>query len=177
MAASNVTSLKTESVSIGAVGSEVAIAATPAEINRSCDVSNRIVTLTADISITEALHEGKTLLLGEVGGNASLTVTLPAATGGGARYRFVVSVVNTSNYVIAALTTDVMSGGIIISDGADAQSFFADGTDDKLTMNGTTTGGLTIGDWVEVQDILDGNWHVTGFVGGSGTEATPFAAS
>ena len=157
--------------------SGTAITASAAEINRNNDVSSRLVTLTADTTITEALHEGKTCLLGEVGGNAQLTVTLPEATGSGAKYRFVVSVVNTSNYVIAALTTDTFSGGIVMNDGATCQGFFANGTDDKMTMNGTTTGGVTIGDWVQFEDILDTTWHVTGVISGSGTEATPFAAT
>lgn len=155
------------------------LTATADEINRNNDVSGRLVTLTGDTSITEATHEGKTCLLGEVGGDASLTATLPEATGSGAKYRFVISVVNTSNYVIAALTTDTFSGNIVMlsADAATAQGFFADGTDDKMTMNGTTTGGVTIGDWVQFEDILDTTWHVTGIITGSGTEATPFSSS
>ena len=178
-------------LAVGGTGSEITVAsatgslshagteitATAAEINRNNDVSSRLVTLTGDTSITAALHEGKTCLLGEVGGNASLTCTLPEATGSGNKFRFVVTVVNTSNYVIAALTTDTFSGGIVMNDGATCQGFFADGTDDKMTMNGTTTGGVTIGDLVQFEDILDTTWHVTGVISGSGTEATPFAAS
>ena len=153
------------------------ITASAGEINRNLDVSSRMVTLTGDTTIVEATHEGKTCLLGEVGGNAQLTVTLPEATGTGARYRFVVTVVNTSNYIIAAKTSDTLSGGIVMNDGATCQGFFADGTDDKMTMNGTTTGGLTIGDWVQFEDILDTTWHVTGVISGNGTEATPFSAT
>src|SRR3990172_2184413 len=59
-----------------------------------------MVTITATGSITAAAHAGRTLLLGEVGGDALVTITLPAATGTGNRYVFMVSVVNTSNYVI-----------------------------------------------------------------------------
>ena len=54
-----------------------------------------IVTLVATGSITIAAHAGRILLMGEVGGNAAATFTLPAATGSGAEYRFIVSVVNT----------------------------------------------------------------------------------
>src|SRR5688500_2428973 len=84
-----------------------AVSATAAEINRATDLSARIVTLAATGAITEALHEGKTLLLTVAG--ASATYTLPAATGSGARYRFVVGEVNTSNYVIKSVAgADVM---------------------------------------------------------------------
>ena len=55
-----------------------------------------IVTLTATASITTADHVGRTLLMGEVGGDAAATFTLPAATGTGSVFKFVVSVVNTS---------------------------------------------------------------------------------
>ena len=171
------TKLSPTTLAVGASGSEVDFTATPTEINRNNDVSSRLVTLTGDTTITEALHEGKTCLLGEVGGNAALAVTLPEATGSGSKYRFVVSVVNTSGYTIAALTSDTLSGGIVMNDGATCQGFFADGTDDKMVMNGTTTGGLTIGDWIQFEDILDTTWHVTGVVSGNGTEATPFSAT
>jgi len=39
-----------------------------------------LVTITATGAITAATHAGRILLLGEVGGNAQATLTLPAAT-------------------------------------------------------------------------------------------------
>jgi len=159
----------------------LASGASAAEINRVADVSARVVTLTADTTIVEATHEGKTLLLGEVGGNALLTVTLPAATGGGARYRFVVSVVNTSNYVINASTNSADFVGFIVANSTGdtpdlAQPWPAGATDNTITLNGTTSGGQAIGDWIEVQDVLANEWMVTGLVSASGTEVTPFSA-
>lgn len=155
------------------------IDATAAEINRATDVSARIVTLTGDTTLTEATHEGKTLLLGEVGGNAALAATLPAATGGGAKYRFVVSVVNTSGYTIKVVGDDIMAGSILMNqDTADTLVGFNTAADsDTITLNGTTTGGVSIGDYVELQDVLANTWAVTGIVTGSGTEATPFSAA
>src|SRR4051812_17300802 len=74
---------------------------------------SRLRILTAATTITSELHDGQTLLMGAAG--ASLSFTLPAATGTGAKFRFRVSVVNTSNYVIqVANSTDVMAGGIIM---------------------------------------------------------------
>jgi hypothetical protein len=156
------------------------VLATAAEINRVADVSTRIVTLTGDTTIAAATHEGKTLLLGEVGGNAQLTATLPAATGSGARYRFVVSVVNTSNYIVAANGTDVLKGVVVTldNDSNAATAYAASGTDDKITLNGTTTGGQ-IGDWLEFEDVLAATWHVTGMllVPAGSNVADPFSAT
>ena len=157
----------------------VAVTATAAEVNRATDVSGRVVTIVETGAITEALHEGKTCLLAEVGGNAAVTLTLPAATGGGARYRFVVGVVNTSGYTIKSVVgTDLMQGAVIGDDGAAVTTTLrwqAGATDDTFTLNGTTTGGVTIGDWVEFEDILATGWAVRGVISQSGTEATPFS--
>ena len=46
-----------------------------------------------------------------------------------------------------------------------------------ITLNGTTTGGVNKGDWIELEDIASGVWGVAGTITGSGTEATPFSAA
>jgi hypothetical protein len=158
------------------------LTATAAELNRAADVSARVVTLTGDTSITAAAHEGKICLLGEVGGDASLTVTLPEATGSGAAYKFVVSVVNTSNYVIQVATDDIMQGQIITTSTTDtpdlSQAWPTAADSDTITMNASTTGGLSIGDFVELIDILTDTWYVFGITTSSGaSEATPFSAA
>jgi len=140
-----------------------------------------IVTLTGDTTITAASHAGKTMLLGEVGGNAALAVTLPAATGTGNRYRFVVSVVNTSNYVIKVVGNDIFSGNIITNSTGDtpdlAQPWPTAADSDTITLNGTDQGGAKIGDFIEVQDILADTWALYGVTTSSGTEATPYTAA
>jgi hypothetical protein len=155
--------------------------ATAAEITRVADVSTRIVTLVASGAISLATHEGKTLLLGEVGGNALAAFTLPAATGSGAKYLFKVSVVNTSSYTITTDGTDVFKGKVLthdadITDGTLLHAFSAT-TQTILTLNGTTTGGAIIGDWVELEDTLSGSWSVRGIVtcAASSNPATPFS--
>lgn len=155
------------------------VLATAAEINRATDVSTRIVTHVATGAITLADHEGKINLLGEVGGNAAVTLTLPAATGTGGRYRFIVSVVNTSNYLIKVTTDDTMDGSILsLQDAADTVVGWETAADsDTITLNGTTTGGVSIGDWVELIDIATDQWMVTGIVTSSGSEATMFSAT
>lgn len=156
----------------------VGILATAAEINRATDVSTRIVNVAVDTSITEVLHEGKTIVLG--GAGTSRTMTLPAATGGGGRYRFVVGAVNTSNYVFKSVVgTDLFEGAVLmITDAGDAvEAFEAGATDDTMTLNGTTTGGAAVGDWVEFEDISATGWAVRGTLTGTGDEVTPFSDS
>jgi hypothetical protein len=50
-------------------------------------------------------------------------------------------------------------------------------TSDTITLNGTTTGGVSIGDWVEIVDVASGVFAATGLTTSSGTEATPFSAT
>lgn len=146
---------------------------------KAVEAANRLVTITATGAITAALHEGKTCLLAEVGGDAIVTLTLPAATGSGGRYRFVVNVVNTSSYVFKSVAgADVMRGHVIGNDGGGVTTpvvWAAGATDDTVTINGTTTGGVTRGDWIEFEDIATDGWAVRGIVSQSGTEATPFS--
>lgn len=111
---------------------------------------------------------------------AGVTVTLPAATGSRARYRFIVGTTVTSNSdkIQVANATDVMAGFAIQSQdaGATLQMFEAGASDDTITMNGSSTGGIR-GDVVEVIDIAAGVWAVDVRLAGTGTEATPFSAA
>ena len=102
------------------------------------------------------------------------------ATGGGARFRFVVGEVNTSNYIINSVVgTDLMEGIIIGASTTDsatdaARTWLSGATDDSVLLNGTTTGGVAIGDWVEFEDLSATGWFVRGMITQSGSEATPF---
>ena len=141
-----------------------------------------LVTLTEDTTITNAAHAGRVLLMGEVGGDAAATFTLPAATGTGSVFKFVVSVVNTSNYLIkVADATDTIDGQIMITDadGTDASSMVTAATSDTITLNGTTTGGGAIGDYVEVIDIASNQYAVNGMVtcAAGSNPATMFSAT
>ena len=142
-----------------------------------------LVTLTADTTITNAAHAGRILLMGEVGGDASATFTLPAATGTGAEFKFIVSVVNTSNYVIQVTGDDTIDGSVVVTndstDGGTASliSWPTVAASDTITLNGTTTGGVNIGDYILLTDIATDQYSVSGLLNASGTEATPFSAS
>jgi len=137
------------------------------------------VTLVATGAITAAAHSGRKLYMGEVGGNAAATFTLPAATGSGATYHFIVSVVNTSNYVIQVTGDDTIDGSVILhQDSANTVvSFNTVAASDTITLNGTTKGGVSIGDELTLIDSLADQYIVKGVLTASGTEATPFSAA
>lgn len=108
------------------------------------------------------------------------TVTLPAASGTGKTFKFVVGTTVTSNsYIVqVASASDVMIGNALLAqDSADtAVMFEAGATADTITLNGTTTGGIK-GDWVELIDVASGVWFVHVCGSATGTEATPFSAA
>ena len=141
--------------------------------------SSRIVTETAAFTVTPERHGGRTTFLSLLAG---YTVTLPAAIGSGIIYRFHIGIVRTSgNYIInCSPTTDNFEGSAVLIDtdspDNEATGFVTTGSDDnRITMNATTTGGLTIGDYLELLDAASGVWHVRAVLTGSGSIATPFS--
>ena len=140
-----------------------------------------IHTFTATDAITEVEHAGRTLLLGEVGGNAEVTLTLPAASGTGNVYKFIVSVTNTSNYIIKVANASDTIDGIMLyldEDGTAVTAFPTVAASDTITLNGGTTGGI-IGDYLEIIDIATNQFHVRGVqrVAAGANPATPFSAT
>ena len=131
----------------------------------------------ATLAVRADAHLGTPIVLSRAAG---VTATLPAATGSGNAYEFLVATTVTSNdYIIeVANATDVMTGtAILFADGGDTVVGFATaGTSDTITMDGTTTGGIT-GAKVKVTDIASGQWFVEVISDASGTEATPFSAA
>lgn len=128
---------------------------------------------TATLTVDDS-YNGETILLSRAAG---VTVTLPAATGSQAKYKFFVSVsvTSNSNIIKVANATDVMTGNAVISGGT-AGIFGTTSTSDTVTMNNSTTGGL-IGSVVELIDIASGVWAVSASLNGSGVAATPFSAT
>ncbi len=151
--------------------------ATADEINRAADLSTRIVSTTAaTISVTLASHDGKTVVLAST---HTQTLTLPAATGSGARYRFMVNTTGTdgSKVIKVANTLDVMTGFCVVNSTStnEASSFLTSATSDSVTLNNTTTGGIT-GTEVLIEDVATSQFAVKVMACSSGTVATPFAA-
>jgi len=109
---------------------------------------------------------------------AGCVVTLPASTGKGDEYIFYVGTTISSNSFIVkvANSTDTFAGGVAISTDIGGVTMLAGGTDDTITMSGSTTGGVA-GSWVKLTDVAVGKFMVGGFLASTGTEATPFSAT
>lgn len=135
---------------------------------------------TANATLDIDTHAGRLNVFNDSDG---ATLTLPAATGSGAVYRFLVAVTVTLNndIVQVANATDEFVGTLyqIDTDTADAIAAYpaldADGFD-TVTLNGTTTGGLQ-GDYFEIEDVASGKFAIRGTVMGTGIVATPLSAA
>lgn len=143
--------------------------------------NNRLVALAAaTLAVTRDLHDLKTIVVNIAAGS---TITLPASSGNGAKYRIFVKTTITSNSLIikVANATDIMVGSIFGTDtdagGATGYSWPTASTSDTITMSGTATGGKA-GDCIEIEDLVSGVFAVRGFISQSGgSEATPFSAT
>ena len=131
------------------------------------------------LSVTAEVHAGR---VGNLDTAAGSTVTLPAAVGSGAKFKFRVSVLATSNnhIVKVANAVDVFQG-IILAGGDTATTVLnhwaTAASSDTITLNRTTTGSTQLGEWIEVEDVAPGIWQVFGVLEQTGTEATPFSAT
>jgi hypothetical protein len=111
---------------------------------------------------------------------ASTDYALPAisASDVGMQFLFVSTIISTGTQTITAQAGDLLTGGVIVTaaDTPTADSFVPDVSDDLiLTINGTTTGGATVGSWVEYTAISATRWFVRGNLYGVATAATPFS--
>ena len=155
-----------------------ALAATAAEINAAADASTRLVTASAaTLAVTVADHDQKVIILNRAAG---VTVTLPAAVGSGAVFRFTTgtTVTSNNNIVKVADNTDVMSGSVYVTDQAagTGTEFSTTTTSDTITMNGTTSGGIA-GGILTLIDVGTNLYAVHGNIIGTGVEVTPFSAT
>ena len=136
-----------------------------------------VVASAATLAVTAASHAGKLVVLSRAAG---IAVTLPAASGTGNTYRFSFGADVTSNTttVKVANATDVMAGALVVTNEADATTttFGTQATDDTITCNGTTTGGLA-GGVIRLIDVATGVWALDGVLVGTGGEADPLSAT
>ena len=166
-------------------GGTVAGATTFTGAVTTASVTKGLVSITATDAITAAEHAGRTLVLNAAdAGSTAVVLTLPAATGTGNVYCFVVGIVNamSSGYKIQVTGDDTIDGWIVaandVANHASNNSiniWKCAAADDTIELNGTTTGGVSIGDWICLTDIKADQWVVSGQVEQSGTEATPFS--
>ena len=140
-------------------------------------------TFTGTDAVTEDEHAGRTLLLGEVGGNANVVLTMPDATGTGNIYHFIVSVAmggSTTYKIQAPDANNTFTGQILYldEDGTAVTSFPTVSASDTITLNSGTQGGL-VGDTLTLIDIAADKYAVSGNmrVSAGANPATPFSAA
>jgi hypothetical protein len=135
-----------------------------------------IVNTTATLlSLTQAAHANRVV----TNNSAAITITLPAATGTGDTYTIYQQTAATAtSSVYAANGTDVLQGVAWVSTTStdNAEAFATSATSDKVSVNGTTTGGVVGDKWVFV-DVASGKWNVQGYISQTGNTATPFSAT
>jgi len=143
-----------------------------------------VVSLTADTTLTVADHAGKVLLCNDADGKftlPSIVATAPDRDDDpnqlnnlGASFTFVV-VTAATDLDIKSDGTDKFVGGVYVGkDNASGKVFISGASNDVLTMNGSTQGGLA-GSIVRCTAIASAKYAVEGIVLGSGTIVTPFA--
>lgn len=140
--------------------------------------NNRSVTVTSAAAVLNVRdHSDKPIILDRASG---IAVTLPRATGSGARFEIMVGTTITSNSTTIKVdnSTDVYAGRVLQSaDGGNTLAVYdTAASDDTITLNGTTTGGL-IGDRFLFTDMKAGFWALDAFTSATGTEATPLSAT
>lgn len=152
--------------------------ATVAEINRAADVSTRVINqTTSTLAVTEAAHDGKTIVLDLAAG---IAVTLPVASAG-LKFKFIVKTTFTGAASIKSVAgTDIMVGHAILGNDTDNTVVrwpaVAADTFDTIDLFGTanSTGGMA-GQIVEIEGLAANLWNVRIVGDAAGTEATPFA--
>lgn len=133
------------------------------------------ITVTAATTLAEDNHADTLVCINSTTGRI---MTLPTSTGSGRKYTFFVqATVSSGNHVIAvANATDIIQGGVAISTDIAGVTCLATATDDTITMNGSTQGGVK-GSWVRLTDAVSGIYMCEGFLVSTGSEATPFSAA
>lgn len=140
----------------------------------AADASRVISCVASTLTVTQATHSGKIINLNRVAG---IAVTLPSATGTGARYIFFVGATITSNTTTLTRGTaaDVMSGIAMLHKATSTYTpFLSASNSNTITLNGGTLGG-TLGDWIELVDVATNQWFVNMMLVGANTLATPFS--
>ena len=143
-----------------------------------------VVSLTADTTLTVDAHAGKILTCNDADGKFTLPSIVATAPGRddepsqlnnlGAGFFFVVETAAT-DVDILTIGTDKFVGGLYTGkDDATGKTFISGASNDVITMNGSTKGGLA-GSIVKVTCSVQLNTLVEGIILGSGTIVTPFA--
>ena len=150
-----------------------------------------VVSLTATATLTVAAHAGRVLLCNAASGKftlPSITSGSSSAVAGANDYNVLSNLGCTYLFWVETLAvdmdiktdgTDKFYGAIFngVDSAATGECFAANAsTNDVMTMNGGTTGGI-VGSWVEFTAIASAKYFVRGSLIGTASVATPFADS
>ena len=149
---------------------------------------NNSVSLTADTTLTVDAHAGKILLCNDADGKftlPSINVNVNGATTGDTDYNNLNNIGATFHFYVETAATDMdiltdgtdkFKGGIIIAvDDGSKKAFIPTATNDVITMNGSTKGGI-VGSVVSFTAIDTATYLVhNSLLLGSGTIVTPYA--
>ena len=146
------------------------------------------VALTANTSLTVNAHAGRILLTQDADGIFTLPSINANANGAsagetdynnlnniGASFYFYVDTTATDVQIVTDGTDKFVGAAMIAVDDGAKKAFFPTATNDVLSMNGTTTGGIT-GSVIQVTALQSAEYLVHNtLILGSGTIVTPFS--
>jgi hypothetical protein len=146
------------------------------------------IALTANTSLTVNDHAGRILLLQDADGIftlPSIIATADAAVAGptdinnknniGATFMFYIDTAATDVQIVTDGTDKFTGAAIVAVDDGAKKAFFPGATNDVLSMNGTTTGGI-VGSVITVTALESAQYLVhSTLILGSGTIVTPFS--
>ena len=146
------------------------------------------VALTANTSLTVNAHAGRILITQDADGIftlPSINTNANGATAGttdynnlnnvGASFYFYVDTTATDVQIVTDGTDKFVGAAMIAVDDGAKKAFFPAASNDVLSMNGTTTGGIT-GSVIQVTALQSAEYLVHNtLILGSGSIATPFS--
>ena len=146
---------------------------------------NSSISLSADTTLTVAAHAGKIILLNDADGKftlPSIDSSTPAdptspnqGNNIGASFFFYVETAATDLDILTDGTDKFTGAALVAVDDGAEKAFIPGATNDVMTLNGSTTGGL-VGSVIQVTAIDAANYLVhNSLLLGSGTIVTPFA--
>lgn len=144
------------------------LVASVAEINRNNQISSREVLAGATLTLSAALHDGKTVAMPAV-----CAITLPAASGSGVRFKLYQKIAATA-VTITAAAADLYGVAWVLSDNSAAVLGYEAAGSTVITFDGSTKGGRK-GHITELEDVATNLWQVRTMGAATGTEATPFS--
>ena len=147
--------------------------------------NSSVVSLTADTTLTVADHAGKIILTNDAEGKFTLPSIVATAPGNpgdpnqtnnlGAQFTFIVQTLATDMDILTDGTDKFIGyARSLMATATTGKDWFPPATNDVMTMNGTTTGGL-VGTLVRITATASAEYHVEAYLKASGVIATPFA--